>query len=61
MMVAVVAPVVQEKFVPPEAVSVVLSPLQIVVLPEIIAVMLELTVTVMLAVSAQVPDETITE
>jgi hypothetical protein len=46
---------------PPDAVSVVLPPPQITVLPEIFAAIAELIVTVMLAVSAQLPDETITE
>ena len=42
---ASVAPVFQEKDEPPDAVSVVVPPAQIVVLPLIIAVMLEVTAT----------------
>jgi len=60
-MAAVVAPVLQEKFVPPVAVSVVLLPLQIEWLPVIAAVTLDAEFTVMLAVLEQLPDETKTE
>jgi hypothetical protein len=57
----VVCPVFHEYVVPPFAVSVVESPMQIVVFPVIEAVIPEFTVIVILAVSAQVPEETITE
>ena len=59
--VAEVDPVVQEKLLPPEAVSVALFPPHTTVFPEMEAVMLDATVTVMLAVSAQDPEEAITE
>jgi hypothetical protein len=57
---AVVAPVLQEKAVPPEAVSVVVPPPQMVVLPAIAAVRLPLTFTVWVAVPEQFPLETVT-
>ena len=60
LMAAVVAPVLQEKLLPPDAVSVVFPPPQMAVLPEIAAVRLELTFTVRLAVLEQFPLETIT-
>ena len=58
---AVVAPVFQAKLLPPDAVSVVLLPPHTTVVPAIVAVMLEFTVTVTAAVSAHEPIDAITE
>ena len=55
-----VLPVLHEKAVPPEAVSVVLAPVQMDVLPEMDAVILEVTVTVATAVAEQDPAVTST-
>jgi len=54
------APVLHEKDVPPEAVSVVLLPVHSEALPEIPAVILEVTVTVATAVAEQDPAVTST-
>jgi hypothetical protein len=51
----VVAPVLHENPVPPEALSVAFCPEQIVVFPETLAVMLVVTVTVATAVAVQLP------
>lgn len=56
-----VCPLLQEYVPPPEAVSVVVLPAQVVTGGDTDAVGVEIMVTVMLAVSAHVPLETITE
>lgn len=56
----VVAPLLQEKEEPPETLSVVLSPMQIFVLPLMLAVIPEVTVTVATALAVQIPFVTVT-
>ena len=57
----VVDPLLHKKLLPPEAVRVVFPPEQILLFPEMEAVMLEVTFTVTLVVLEQLPFVTVTE